>query len=47
MKKSNSRIAFEWFNVVFLVALCVVMLYPFLNVVASSVSNNSAVSRAG
>ena len=45
MKKSNSRIAFEWFNVVFLVALCVVMLYPFLNVVASSVSNNSAVSR--
>ena len=45
MKKSNSRIAFEWFNVVFMVALCVVMLYPFLNVVASSLSNNSAVSR--
>ncbi|MBO4884879.1 MAG: carbohydrate ABC transporter permease [Clostridia bacterium] len=45
MKKSSSRIAFEWFNAVFLVALCVVMLYPFLNVVASSVSNNSAVSR--
>ena len=45
MKKSGSRIAFEYFNVVFLVALCVVMLYPFLNVVASSVSNNSAVSR--
>ena len=45
MKKSGSRIAFEWFNVVFMVALCVVMLYPFLNVVASSLSNNSAVSR--
>ncbi len=45
MKKSGSRIAFEWFNLVFMVALCVVMLYPFLNVVASSVSNNSAVSR--
>ncbi|MBQ8953243.1 MAG: carbohydrate ABC transporter permease [Clostridia bacterium] len=45
MKKSSSRIAFEWFNVIFLLVLCVVMLYPFLNVVASSVSNNSAVSR--
>ena len=45
MKKSNSRIAFEWFNFVFMIALCVVMLYPFLNVVASSLSNNSAVSR--
>ena len=45
MKKSSSRIAFEWFNYVFMVALCVVMLYPFLNVVASSLSNNSAVSR--
>ena len=45
MKKSGSRIAFEWFNLIFMVALCVVMLYPFLNVVASSVSDNSAVSR--
>ena len=45
MKKSNSRIAFEWFNFVFMIVLCVVMLYPFLNVVASSLSNNSAVSR--
>ncbi len=45
MKRSSSRIAFEWFNLVFMLALCVVMLYPFLNVVASSVSNNSAVSR--
>ncbi len=45
MKKSNSRVAFEWFNVVFMIVLCIVMLYPFLNVVASSVSDNSAVSR--
>ena len=45
MKRSPSRIAFEWFNIAFMVVLCVVMLYPFLNVVASSVSNNSAVSR--
>ena len=45
MKKSVERKAFEGFNYIFMILLCVVMLYPFLNVLASSVSNNSAVTR--
>lgn len=45
MKKSTGRIVFEVFNILFMIFLCVIMLYPFLNVVASSFSNNSAVAR--
>jgi putative aldouronate transport system permease protein len=45
MKKSASRIGFEVFNFVFMIALCVIMLYPFLHVIAASFSDNSSVAR--
>ena len=45
MKKSPSRIVFEIFNYTFILFLCSVMLYPFLFVLAASLSANSEVAR--
>ena len=45
MKKSISRRMFEVFNVCFMLGVCVVMLYPFLFVLAASLSSNEAVMR--
>ncbi|MDR0636321.1 MAG: carbohydrate ABC transporter permease [Treponema sp.] len=45
MKKSISRRIFEVFNVCFMLGICVVMLYPFLFVLAASLSSNEAVIR--
>ena len=44
MKKSASRIAFEIFNVVFMIVLCAVMLYPFIFTFSASVSNSAQVA---
>jgi ABC-type glycerol-3-phosphate transport system permease component len=45
MRKSASRYVFEVFNSAFIVFLCVLMLYPFLFVLAASLSSSSAVAR--
>ena len=44
MKKSASRIAFEIFNVVFMIVLRAVMLYPFIFTFSASVSNSAQVA---
>ncbi|MBQ7064501.1 MAG: carbohydrate ABC transporter permease [Firmicutes bacterium] len=43
MKKSASRKAFEVFNVIFMILLSVVMLYPFLYVASCSVSSSASI----
>lgn len=43
--KSKSRWVFEVCNALFITALCCVMLYPFLFVLAASLSSSSAVAR--
>jgi putative aldouronate transport system permease protein len=45
MKKSMSRYVFEWFNYLFMIGMCMVMLYPFLFVLAASLSDSSVVAR--
>jgi putative aldouronate transport system permease protein len=45
MRKSPGRYVFEIGNLVFMIGMCVVMLYPFLYVLAASLSDNSFVSR--
>jgi putative aldouronate transport system permease protein len=45
MRKSASRYAFEWFNYLFMIFMCLVMLYPFLFVLAASLSGSSYVAR--
>lgn len=45
MKKSIGRISFEIINAVIMFGLCVIMLYPFLHVIAASFSDNSSVAR--
>jgi putative aldouronate transport system permease protein len=45
MKKSPSRLIFEIFNYCFMIFICVVMLYPFLFVLAASLSSSSHVAR--
>jgi putative aldouronate transport system permease protein len=45
MRKSPGRYVFEVFNVCFMLFICVVMLYPFLFVLAASFSSNDAVMR--
>ena len=42
MKKSAGRKTFEVFNFIFMILLCVVMLYPFLYVAACSVSSSAS-----
>ena len=44
MKKSTSRKVFEVFNVVFMILLCIVMLYPFIWTASASLSNSGAVA---
>ena len=45
MKKSNARYIFEISNYVLLTGICVIMLYPFLFVLAASLSSATYVSR--
>ncbi|MDR2534785.1 MAG: carbohydrate ABC transporter permease [Treponema sp.] len=45
MKKGTSRYIFEIVNYLFMIGMCVVMLYPFLFVLAASLSSSSEVSR--
>jgi putative aldouronate transport system permease protein len=45
MKKSTSRYIFEWFNRLFMIFMCLLMLYPFLFVLAASLSDGSVVAR--
>jgi putative aldouronate transport system permease protein len=40
-----SRYVFEWFNCLFMIGMCLLMLYPFLFVLAASLSDSSAVAR--
>ena len=42
MRKSTGRKVFEGFNAVFMILLCIVMLYPFLYVAACSVSSSAS-----
>lgn len=44
MRKSTSRKVFEVFNVVFMILLCIVMLYPFVWTASASLSNSGAVA---
>lgn len=43
MRKSTSRKVFEVFNVIFMLLLCAVMLYPFIWTASASLSNSGAV----
>lgn len=43
MRKSTSRKVFEVFNVIFMLLLCAVMLYPFIWTASASLSNSAAV----
>ena len=43
MKKSKSRIAFEIFNIILMVVLIVLTLYPILNQLAVSLSSNTGI----
>jgi putative aldouronate transport system permease protein len=43
IKKSTGRIGFEICNVIFMILLSIIMLYPFLYVASASVSSNSAI----
>lgn len=45
MKKNPSRYVFEVFNFVFMISICVIMLYPFLFALAASLSSSSHVAR--
>ncbi|MDR1469426.1 MAG: carbohydrate ABC transporter permease [Spirochaetaceae bacterium] len=45
MRKSTSRYVFEWFNCLFMIFMCGLMLYPFLFVIAASLSDSSVVAR--
>jgi putative aldouronate transport system permease protein len=45
MKKSAGRYCFEVFNAGFMIFICVIMLYPFLFVLAASLSSSSYVAR--
>lgn len=43
MKKSKSRIVFEIFNIILMVVLIVLTLYPILNQLAVSLSSNTGI----
>ncbi|MGI5899506.1 MAG: carbohydrate ABC transporter permease [Christensenellales bacterium] len=43
IRKSTGRIVFEICNIIFMLALSVIMLYPFLYVASASVSSNTAI----